>query len=290
MKIVVFSRGDVSNMIGVLSEGASEQRVIDVTEMVGWKFEPFLAKGDEGIEELKKTLLESSSQSYAMDSIRIDAPVVSHARIFGIGLNYEDHATESKMETQKVPTVFMKLASSVIGDGGEIELPASVTQPDYEAELAVVIGKGGHKIAAADWEQHVVGYTILNDVSARDVQLATSQWTLGKSFPTFSPVGPWIVTKDEINDPHTLDIKLSIDGETLQDSNTKYLIFRVPELIEYISGIVPLQPGDIISTGTPSGVGLGREPKRWIKPGEEIVIEISSIGKLTNKAKGAEWA
>ena len=284
MKIVVFSRGPVSHMIGVLSEGTTEQRVIDVTEMAGWDFEFFLARGDEGIEELRKTLTDSSLQSYGMDSIRIDAPVVHHARIFGIGLNYADHATESKMEPQKVPTVFLKLASSVIAHGGEIELPAMSTEPDYEAELAVVIGRGGHKIAAADWEQHVAGYTIVNDVSARDVQFATTQWTLSKSFPTFTPVGPWIVTKDEVGDPHTLGIKLSIDGEVLQESNTQYLIFKVPELIEYISSIVRLEPGDIISTGTPAGVGLGRDPKRWIKAGEEITIEIERIGSLVNRA------
>ena len=272
-------------MIGVLSEGSVEQRVIDVTEMAGWDFELFLSKGDEGIEELRAMLNDSSLQSYGIDSIRIDAPVVEHARIFGIGLNYKDHAAESKMDTQKVPTVFVKLRSSVIGDGGAIRIPANVTQPDYEAELAVVIGRGGHRIAAADWEQHVAGYTILNDVSARDVQLATSQWTLGKSFPTFTPVGPWIVTKDEIPDPHALDIKLSIDGEVLQKSNTKYLIFRIPALIEYISSIVALEPGDLISTGTPAGVGLGRTPQRWMQPGEEIVIEIAGIGRLANKVE-----
>lgn len=288
MKLVVFSRGAVSNMIGVLSEGPTEQRVIDVTEMAGWEFGPFLARGDEGMRDLTEKLLASSLQSYAMDSVRIDAPVLPHARIFGIGLNYGDHAAESKMAPQKVPTVFMKLTSSVLGHGGVIVLPTMVTQPDYEAELAVVIGKAGHRIAASDWEQHVAGYTILNDVSARDVQFATSQWTLGKSFPTFAPVGPCIVTRDEIPDPHTLQIKLSIDGETLQDSNTKHLLFRIPELIEYISSIAPLAPGDIISTGTSSGVGMGRKPQRWIKPGEEIAIEIESIGRLVNTVKAAE--
>ena len=284
MKIVLFSRGGVRDMIGVLSEGAVEQRVIDVTEKVGWEFRGFLAAGEEGRRALERALLETSSQSYAMDSIVMAAPVVAHARIFGIGLNYKDHAAESKMEPQKVPTVFLKLASSVIGDGEEIELPSMSTQPDYEAELAVVIGKGGHKIAAADWEQHVAGYTIVNDVSARDVQFATTQWTLAKSFPTFTPVGPWIVTPEEIPDPHTLGIKLSIDGEVLQESNTKYLIFRVPELIEYISSIVPLETGDVISTGTPAGVGLGRKPQRWIRAGEEIVVEIEGIGRLVNRA------
>jgi len=157
------------------------------------------------------------------------------------------------------------------------------SQPDYEAEMAVVIGKTARRVAAADWQQYVFGYTILNDVSARDVQLATSQWTLGKSFPTFTPMGPAIVTADEVPDPHALAIKLSIDGETLQDANTRDLIFRIPALIEYISAITPLEPGDIISTGTPQGVGLGRTPQRWLKPGEEVVIEIEKLGTLRNR-------
>ena len=137
-------------------------------------------------------------------------------------------------------------------------------------------------MTAADWKRYVFGYTILNDVSARDVQLATSQWTLGKSFDTFAPLGPVIVTSDEIADPHVLDIRLSIGGEVLQSSNTRELIFKVPDLIQYISSIVTLQPGDIVSTGTPAGVGLGRTPKRWLRPGEEVAIEIDSIGRLTN--------
>ena len=189
------------------------------------------------------------------------------------------------MKAGDVPTVFMKLASSVCGPGDEIILPKNSAEPDYEAELAVVIGKGGFRIAAEDWEQHVFGYTIVNDVSARDVQLATTQWTLGKSFPTFTPIGPWIVTKDEIPDPHSLDIALTIDGEELQHSNTKHLIFGIPRLIEYISSITPLEPGDVISTGTPQGVGLGREPKRWLKPGEEIAITIEGIGELRNRTR-----
>ena len=287
MKIVVFSRGEAANMIGVVTERTVEQRVIDVTEMVGWEFGPFLAKGSIGVNELKEKLEESSVHSYAMDSIRISAPIVRHARIFGVGLNYADHAAEAKMDLPTVPTVFLKLASSVVGDGDYIELPEMTTQPDYEAELAVVIGKGGHKIAAANWEEHVAGYTILNDVSARDVQFATSQWTLSKSFPTFTPIGPWIVTPDEISDPHTLSIKLSINGELLQDSNTKNLIFRVPKLMEYISSIVPLETGDVISTGTPAGVGMGRTPQRWIKAGDQVAVEIEGIGRLSNRVRSA---
>ncbi len=130
--------------------------------------------------------------------------------------------------------------------------------------------------------QHVFGYTIMNDVSARDVQLATTQWSLGKSFPTFAPMGPWVVSQDEIADPHALRISLTIAGERLQDANTSQLIFKIPALIEYISGIVPLQIGDVISTGTPEGVGMGRSPQRWLRPGDEMVVEIEGIGELRN--------
>jgi 2-keto-4-pentenoate hydratase/2-oxohepta-3-ene-1,7-dioic acid hydratase in catechol pathway len=181
-----------------------------------------------------------------------------------------------------VPTVFTKFPHTLIGNGQTILLPRASQQPDYEAELAVVIGQGGRNIAEADWEEHVFGYTILNDVSARDVQLATSQWTLGKNFPTFGPMGPWIVSKDEVPDPHQLDISLSISGETLQKSNTRELIFKLPQLIAYISKMMPLAPGDIISTGTPAGVGMGRTPQRWLKPGDDVVVEISGIGSLRN--------
>jgi 2-keto-4-pentenoate hydratase/2-oxohepta-3-ene-1,7-dioic acid hydratase in catechol pathway len=217
--------------------------------------------------------------------IELVAPLQKPPRIFGIGLNYREHAAESKMKVQAVPTVFMKLASSIVGTGAEVLLPPEATDPDYEAELAVVIGKGGHHIAAADWEQHVFGYTIVNDVSARGVQLATSQWTLGKSFPTFTPMGPFITTRDEVPDPHELDIQLTLNGEVMQSANTRDLIFRIPELIAYLSSIVPLEPGDIISTGTPPGVGLGRTPPRWLRDGEEMVIRIERLGTLVNRTR-----
>jgi 2-keto-4-pentenoate hydratase/2-oxohepta-3-ene-1,7-dioic acid hydratase in catechol pathway len=154
---------------------------------------------------------------------------------------------------------------------------------DYEAELAVVIGKAGYQIPANNALEHVFGYTIMNDVSARDVQRATTQWSLGKSFPTFAPMGPWVASKDEVADPHALQISLTIGREKLQNSNTSLLIFKIPALIEYISGIVPLQVGDVISTGTPAGVGMGRTPQRWLKPGEEMAIEIQGIGELRNR-------
>ena len=242
-----------------------------------------IAAGKEGRKAIAG--MADGANVYALDKVRLFAPIPTPPRIFGIGLNYEEHAAESKMKVQAVPTVFMKLSSSVVGPGADVILPKNASQPDYEAELAVVICKPGYRIAANDWEEHVFGYTIVNDVSARDVQLATSQWTLGKSFPTFTPMGPTLVTSDEIKDPHSLDIRLTIDGEVLQQSNTRHLIFRIPQLVEYISSLTPLEAGDVISTGTPPGVGLGRTPQRWLRAGEEMVINIEGVGELRNRTR-----
>jgi 2-keto-4-pentenoate hydratase/2-oxohepta-3-ene-1,7-dioic acid hydratase in catechol pathway len=221
-------------------------------------------------------------RAYPVSDLRLHAPLANPPRIFCIGLNYRDHAIESGMEIPKFPVVFFKLAPSIIGPGESIVLPSVTKEPDYEAEFAFVIGKGGFEIPASKAMSHVYGYTIINDVSARDIQFSTSQWSLSKSLPTFCPMGPAIVTADEITDPHALDVQLTIDGEVLQHSNTRELIFKIPELIEYISSITPLLPGDIISTGTPFGVGLGRNPKRWLKPGETVMITIEGLGELTN--------
>jgi 2-keto-4-pentenoate hydratase/2-oxohepta-3-ene-1,7-dioic acid hydratase in catechol pathway len=217
-----------------------------------------------------------------LDQVRLQAPLSNPPRIFAIGLNYRDHAKESGMEIPTTPVVFFKLPTAIVGPGEAIILPKNSTQPDYEAEFAFVIGKGGYRIPASAWRDHVYGYTIVNDVSARDVQFASTQWSMSKCFPTFCPLGPAIVTADEVPDPHQLDIRLEIDGETLQHSNTRELVFKIPDLIEYLSSITPLLPGDIVSTGTPPGVGLGRNPKRWLKPGETVTITIEGIGSLTN--------
>lgn len=242
----------------------------------------FFMAGKDALASAESALKSGQGQFVSLAEVQILAPVLHPSKILCIGLNYRDHALESGMEIPKVPTVFLKLPNSITGPDAPILLPALSSQPDYEAELAVVIGKHGKNIQQQDWEQFIFGYTILNDISARDVQLATSQWSLGKSFDTFAPIGPCIVTHDEIPDPHALDIQLTIDGEVLQHSNTKELIFRLPQLLEYISAIVPLEPGDILSTGTPAGVGLGRTPKRWLRPNENIAIEIEKIGALRN--------
>lgn len=236
-----------------------------------------------GAAESVQTELAIKQPAVALNKVRLLAPVPAPPRIFGIGVNYAEHAKETGHDTQKVPTVFIVLSSAVVGPGAEVVLPKASAKVDYEAELAVVIGKAGYQIPAAKAMEHVFGYTCMNDVSARDVQTATTQWSLGKSFPTFAPMGPWVVTKDEIADPHALGISLTIGGEKLQDSNTSNLIFKIPALIEYLSGITPLQVGDVISTGTPAGVGMGRTPQRWLKPGEEMTIHIDGIGELRNR-------
>ncbi|WP_353073369.1 fumarylacetoacetate hydrolase family protein [Tunturiibacter gelidoferens] len=279
MKVVTFAQGNSMPRPGVLES----KKVYDITEY-GFRSTLELIEGDaDALKAIRGAT--SSNASYALDEIHLLAPIQRPPRIFAVGLNYQEHAAESKMTVHVVPTVFMKLSSSVTGPDTEVILPKNSAQPDYEAELAVVIGKPGYRIAARDWEKHVFGYTIVNDVSARDVQLATSQWTLGKSFPTFTPLGPAVVTRDEIADPHALDIQLAIDGEVLQNSNTKNLIFRIPQLIEHISSLTPLEAGDIISTGTPQGVGLGRTPQRWLRDNEEIVITIAGLGKLRNRTR-----
>ncbi len=170
----------------------------------------------------------------------------------------------------------------MIGPGAEIVLPKVSKMPDYEAEFAFVIGRGGRNISAEDWRGHVFGYTIVNDVSARDYQRATSQWLMGKTFDTFAPIGPWIVTADEIPDPHELDIEMRVNGEVMQHSNTRELIFTIPDLIAFLSSVFTLEPGDIISTGTPAGVGFVRKPPRYLQPGDETVIKVEGIGELRN--------
>jgi 2-keto-4-pentenoate hydratase/2-oxohepta-3-ene-1,7-dioic acid hydratase in catechol pathway len=217
-----------------------------------------------------------------LGAVTLLAPVLRPPKLICIGLNYRDHAIESKMEIPSVPTIFNKFPNVVIGPNEPLLLPRNSAKPDYEAEFAFVIGKGGRHIPASRWQEHVFGYTIVNDVSARDFQMQTSQWLMGKTFDTFAPMGPWIVTADEIADPHALDISMTIGGQVLQNSNTRELIFRIPELIEFLSSVVTLEPGDVVSTGTPAGVGFGHKPPRWLRAGDECVVTVEGIGELRN--------
>jgi 2-keto-4-pentenoate hydratase/2-oxohepta-3-ene-1,7-dioic acid hydratase in catechol pathway len=223
-----------------------------------------------------------SENKHPLSSVKLLAPIPRPRKLLCVGLNYRDHAAETGSTIPDVPTIFNKFATAVIGPGADIVLPKVSKSPDYEAEFAFVIGTGGRHIAAADWQKHIFGYTIVNDVSARDYQRATTQWLMGKTFDTFAPMGPWIITADEIADPHNLNIQLEINGEVLQNSNTRELIFKIPDLIAFLSSVFTLEPGDIVSTGTPAGVGVARKPQRFLRPGEEVTIKIQSIGELSN--------
>ncbi len=217
-----------------------------------------------------------------LKTVTYRAPIPRPPKIICIGLNYRDHAEESKLPIPEVPTVFCKFATAVTGHNQPVVLPKNSVKPDYEAEFAVVIGPGGRHIAEQDWQKHVFGYTILNDVSARDYQMATSQWMIGKTFDTFAPFGPAVVTADEIEDPHNLNISLTLNGEVMQNSNTRNLIFRIPQLIAHLSSVFTLEPGDIIATGTPAGVGFARKPPRWLRPGDDMLTTIEGLGELHN--------
>jgi 2-keto-4-pentenoate hydratase/2-oxohepta-3-ene-1,7-dioic acid hydratase in catechol pathway len=242
-----------------------------------------LASGAEGRAKIENFVHNPPADSiFPLASVRLLAPIPRPPKLICIGLNYRDHAAEAHQEIPKVPTIFAKFSNVVIGPGEAIVLPKISRKPDYEAEFMFVIGTGGRHIAAQDWQRHVFGYTVFNDVSARDFQSVTSQWMIGKTFDTFGPMGPYLVSADEIPDPHALDISLSIGGQVLQHSNTRELIFKIPDLVAYLSGVFTLEPGDVVATGTPGGVGFARKPPRYLQAGDEVVITIEGIGELRN--------
>jgi 2-keto-4-pentenoate hydratase/2-oxohepta-3-ene-1,7-dioic acid hydratase in catechol pathway len=275
MRFVTFAV-DGKSRPGVLSG----QTVSDLSTAGFASLLDFIESGSEGRAKAEK--LAASGGGYSLDKVKLLAPIPRPRKLICVGLNYRDHAAETNSEIPSVPTIFNKFATAVIASGDNIILPKVSKSPDYEAEFAFVIGRGGRNIPGADWPKHVFGYTIVNDVSARDYQRATTQWLMGKTFDTFAPMGPWIVSADEIADPHNLDIQLEIGGERLQSSNTRELIFKIPDLIAFLSSVFTLEPGDIVSTGTPAGVGVARNPQRFLRPGDDVVVRIPAIGELRN--------
>ena len=203
-------------------------------------------------------------------------------KIVCVGLNYHDHAEEGGAELPKAPLLFAKWANTLIGHGEPIVLPAASKEVDYEAELGVVIGTTAKHVSERDALDVVQGYICVNDVSARDLQFADGQWTRGKSPDTFCPVGPRLVAREEIEDPQALAIRCVLNGETMQDSSTSQMIFSVAEIIAYVTRVITLEPGDLIATGTPAGVGVFRDPKVLLKEGDEVSVEIEGLGTLTN--------
>ena len=210
------------------------------------------------------------------------APVPRPGKVICIGLNYRDHAAESNMPIPEKPVMFSKFSNCVIAPGEPVVVPSTSQQVDYEAELAVVIGRRAKHVPADRAYDYVLGYTAFNDVSARDFQFADGQWQRGKSCDTFAPMGQTIVTTDTIKDPHKLSIKLVLNDQTMQDSNTDQLIFGVPALIEFITQSITLEPGDVIATGTPPGVGFARKPPVFLKPGDRMEVLIEGMGGLGN--------
>lgn len=213
-------------------------------------------------------------------SVKLEAPVQRPGKIFAIGLNYADHIEESKMGTPERQVWFTKAQTSVNGPYDCIEIARGTATADYEAELVAIMGKGGKHITAADAPAAIFGYCVGNDVTERMWQHATPQWSLGKSFDTHAPMGPWIVTADELGDPHSLGIRCLVNGEMRQDSNTKHLVFDVWQQVEHLSVGMTLEPGDCLFTGTPGGIGAAMDPRQFLQPGDVVRCEIDGLGSI----------
>ena len=215
-----------------------------------------------------------------LSSVRLEAPVQRPGKIFAIGLNYADHIAESKMATPERQVWFTKAQTSVNGPHEPIEIAKGTMTVDYEVELVAIVGKGGKHVAAADAPAAIFGYCVGNDVTERMWQHAVPQWSLGKSFDTHAPMGPWIVTADEVGDPHTLGLRCFVNGEKRQDSNTRHLVFNIWDQVEHLSVGMTLEPGDILFTGTPGGIGAAMDPRQFLKPGDVVRCEIDGLGAI----------
>jgi ureidoglycolate lyase len=241
---------------------------------------------DEGLNNIRKMDLQKLPEANDID--RIGCPVANIGKLICIGLNYSDHAKESNMPIPTEPVVFMKATSAIIGPNDDVLLPAGSKKGDWEVELAFVIGKTARNVSESNALEHVAGYTICNDVSEREWQLEHgSQWSKGKSFDTFAPIGPWLVTKDEIKNPHNLPMSLDLNGKRMQTGNTNTMIFGIEKLISYLSYFVTLNPGDIVSTGTPPGVGMGIKPEAvYLKAGDQMRVSIDGLGEQRQNVSG----
>jgi 2-keto-4-pentenoate hydratase/2-oxohepta-3-ene-1,7-dioic acid hydratase (catechol pathway) len=286
MKIVTFQTKTNSETyrVGAL---ISDEEIVDLTAHAGK--ENLTASELLGCFDLENDFLRKASSALRENPTRISrrevkicAPVPRPGKIICIGLNYRDHAEESGMKIPESPVIFSKFSSCATGAGEPILIPEGSEQVDYEAELAFIIGRRAKKVKAEDAMKYVFGYTNFNDVSARDFQFADGQWQRGKSCDTFAPMGEFIATADEIADPHNLRIRFRLNGETLQDSNTGQLIFKIPELIEFLSSVITLEPGDVVATGTPPGVGFAGKPPIFMKDGDTAEVEIEGLGILSN--------
>ncbi len=283
MKLVTFVHNYATH-IGALVTRGGEERVIDFSQAdhsLPKDMITFLEGGKASLSIAQKAIA-NDAKSLPLSAVKLLAPIPRPGKIICVGLNYSDHAAETGQPIPTIPIIFSKYANTVIATGDSIVLPHVTDQVDYEAELGFVIGKTARYITAAQALDYVAGYLPVNDVSARDYQTRTSQWTMGKTFDTFAPMGPALVTSDEIPDAGNLKISLTINGEVLQNSNTNKLIFGIPQLVEALSEVMTLEPGDVVSTGTPPGVGMARNPKRFMRPGDVVAVTIEGLGTLSN--------
>ncbi|MBV9241657.1 MAG: fumarylacetoacetate hydrolase family protein [Acidobacteria bacterium] len=288
MKLVTFRRKSHDEYrIGKLT---SSGEVADLTDLAGSELTPgrILELLDNERPLIDAARGADGERIFVRDEVDILAPVPRPGKLICIGLNYRDHAAESNMAIPESPVIFSKFSNCVIGAGSPIVIPPGSTQVDYEAELAFVIGRHGRNVPRERALEYVLGYTNLNDVSSRDFQFADGQWQRGKSCETFAPMGEYILTTDEVPDPQDLSIKLILNGEIMQDSNTCQMIFGVAELVEFLSRYITLEPGDVVATGTPPGVGFARKPPVFMKDGDTVEVEIAGLGRLSNPVRSAD--
>lgn len=291
MKLVTFT-SNAATRIGVLKENNGKTVVIDLSQIdpsIPRNMIKFLEEGDRARIKADRALEKiTDSATIPLEKVKLEAPILKPGKIMCVGLNYRDHVVESGMDIPEHPTIFAKYSNVVIGPNDPIVIPKVTDQVDWEGELGFIIGKTAKYISINDAMDYVAGYVVFNDVSGRDYQLQVSQWTMGKTFDTFGPMGPSLVTTDEILDPSNLNIRTRVDDEIVQESNTKQLIFNIPHLLSFISSVMTLQPGDLVSTGTPAGVGFAFEPQRFMLPGQTIRVEIEKLGTLANPVAAEE--
>jgi len=288
LKLVTFRERKGKERLGALtSGGVLDLAAVDPALPVTMRL--LLLDGADGMARVRRAVETAGSQHVlAREQIELLPPVPDPAKLICIGLNYRDHAAEVKLELPEHVTVFAKWPNTLIGDGAPIVIPRASHRVDYEAELAFVIGKRAHHVDEAGAYDVIAGYTCFNDVSVRDYQSRTSQWTLGKVFDTHGPCGPALVTTDEIPEPQNLRIRCFVGDEALQDSSTSQMVFGVARLVAELSAVMTLEPGDIVATGTPAGVGTSRRPRRWLLPGERVRVEIDGVGVLQNPVVAAD--
>jgi 2-keto-4-pentenoate hydratase/2-oxohepta-3-ene-1,7-dioic acid hydratase in catechol pathway len=237
-------------------------------------------------EAVAQAFPELEASAMPLGELRLGPPIPDPDKILCMGLNYRDHAEEARLPLPAVPLFFAKFRNSLIGPTDEIVIPAASQQIDYEAELAVVVGRRCRGVDTAEALDYLAGAMAFNDVSARDLQVEASQWTMGKAIDTFAPCGPALVLLDELSDLQSLGIRARVNGETLQDANTTLMVFGVAEAVAFLSRVMTLEPGDIIATGTPAGVGMARDPRVWLRDGDLVEVEIDEIGTLRNPVRG----